>query len=100
MKPNRIIFDAPILCGCITVSKTKCGKPNCACKAVPPKLHGPYYIWTGIIKDKRTTRTLSKEVAKECQRKIDNYKKLQKKIKAILDEELQNVQWGSKKKEC
>lgn len=102
MKPknnNKIIFNAPILCGCITVSKSKCGKPNCACKAVPPKLHGPYYLWTGVINGVRTTRTISKEVSEECQRKISNYKKLQKKIKDLLDEELKNVQWGSKKRD-
>jgi hypothetical protein len=98
-KKNKLIFDGPILPGCVTVCKNKCGKPNCACKANPPKLHGPYYRWTGVINGKRTTRTISKEVAEECQRKINNYKKLQKKIKDLLNEELQNIQWNSKKED-
>ena len=97
-KKYKLIFDEPILPGCVTLSKNKCGKSNCACKANPPKLHGPYYQWTGVINGKRTTRTISKEVAEECQRKINNHKKLQKKIKDLLNEELQNIQWNSKKR--
>ena len=32
-----------------------CGKPNCACKSSPPRLHGPYYQWTRNIGGKTVT---------------------------------------------
>ena len=95
----KIIVDGPILHGCISTFKSSCGKPNCACKTNPAKLHGPYHQWSGVIKGKITSRKISKEVAEECQRKINNYKKLQKKIKDLLDEELKNMQWNSKKRD-
>lgn len=98
-KKIRIIVDGPILYGCVSTLKSSCGKPNCACKANPPKLHGPYYQWSGVIKGRITSRKISKDIAEECQRKINNYRKLQKKIKDLLDEELKNVQWGSKKRD-
>jgi hypothetical protein len=39
----------------------RCGKPNCACKADPPKLHGPYHQWTRKIDGKTTTINLTDE---------------------------------------
>jgi hypothetical protein len=27
----------------------RCGKPNCACKADPPRLHGPYHHSTFAV---------------------------------------------------
>ena len=96
-KRIKIIVEGPILHGCVSTLKSSCGKSNCACKANPPKLHGPYYQWSGLINGKITSRKISKEVAEECQRKINNYKKLQKKIKDLLNEELKNMQWNIKK---
>jgi hypothetical protein len=37
----------------------RCGKPNCACKAEPPKLHGPYHQWTRKIENKTVTVNLT-----------------------------------------
>lgn len=39
----------------------RCGKPNCACKADPPRLHGPYHQWTRKIDGKTTTINLTDE---------------------------------------
>ena len=39
----------------------RCGKPNYACRADPPKLHGPYHQWTRKIDDKTTTINLTGE---------------------------------------
>jgi hypothetical protein len=47
-------------------------------------LHGPYYRWTGWIDGKPTTKTVSKDVARECQKRIENYKELQKKIEKTV----------------
>lgn len=71
----------------------RCGKPNCSCKDDPPILHGPYYQWTGIIQGKRTSRTLSREDAKECAKRIKNYQKLMKELDSILEESKENAPW-------
>ena len=40
-----------------------CGKPDCACQASPPRLHGPYYQWTRKVAGKTVTVLLSREQA-------------------------------------
>lgn len=89
----EITFELPILPGSISTVSSQCGKPNCACKGEPPILHGPYYRWTGLVDGKRTTRTISKEVAKECKRRIKNYRNLEKKIKKLVLEGIKNAPW-------
>ena len=42
---------------------TVCGKPGCACKASPPRLHGPYYQWTRKIHGKTVTVLFTREQA-------------------------------------
>jgi hypothetical protein len=44
-----IVADDPVLPGTISTAKSRCGKPNCACKARPPRLDDTYYRWTGSI---------------------------------------------------
>jgi len=39
----------------------RCGKPNCSCKADPPRLHGPYHQWTRKIDGKTATINLTDE---------------------------------------
>jgi hypothetical protein len=41
-----------------------CGKPGCACKASPTRLHGPYYQWTRKVDGKTVTVRVSAEQAK------------------------------------
>ena len=41
--------------GSITVLRTRCGKPRCACTADPPSLHGPYIQWTRTVGGKTVT---------------------------------------------
>lgn len=88
----------PLLPGSISTASSTCGKPNCACKKKPPKLHGVYYRWTGFLAGKRTTKTLSKEVAKECQRRINNYRRLQRQIERILAQALAQAPWKGEPK--
>jgi hypothetical protein len=89
-----IVAEGPILPGSISTATSQCGKSNCACKASPPKLHGPYYRWTGFIKGKRTTKTISKKLAEECDRRIKNYRALQTKLEQILEGALANAPWN------
>ncbi|MHB1502281.1 MAG: DUF6788 family protein [Candidatus Dormibacteria bacterium] len=47
--------------GSIGDEHTRCGKPNCRCKADPPIPHGPYHHWTRKIGGKTVGRYLSDE---------------------------------------
>jgi hypothetical protein len=58
-KKITLHITLPLLPGSLSTARSTCGKPNCACKAKPPKLHGPYYRWTGFLAGKRTTKTLT-----------------------------------------
>ena len=96
MSNKKITIDAdgPILPGSVSVAESKCGKQNCACKAKPPQLHGPFYRWTGVLNGKRTTKSISKEMAHECERRIQNYRRLQKKLDHFLGKALENAPWN------
>ena len=48
----------------------------------------------GLIKGKRTTKTVSKRVAEECARRIKNYRGLQTKIEQIVEDALANAPWN------
>ena len=72
--------------------------PNAASRPVvvtrnPKYLHGPYYRWTGWINGKPTTKTISEEIARECQKRIANYKELQKKIDKTVANALDQAPW-------
>src|SRR5437763_11511166 len=69
---KRIDIDWPILPGSISTARSQCGNKGCACrKKRSPRLHGTYYRWTGFIDGRRTTKTISKETAQECKRRIN-----------------------------
>lgn len=88
----------PLLPGSVSTAASTCGKPRCACKGQPPRLHGVYYRWTGFLEGKRTTKTLSKEEATECQRRIKNYRKLQRQIENLLAQALAQAPWKTRKR--
>jgi len=94
MNKKQIEFDWPILSGSISTAKSQCGTDGCACKKKrSPKLHGTYYRWTGFIDGKRTTKTISREVAIQCKLRIRKYRRLQKQIDALLAEALRRAPW-------
>lgn len=92
-KPIILTGQSPLLSGSISTARSTCGKPHCACKAHPPKLHGPYYRWTGIAQGKRTTITLTQAEARECQRRIQNYHHLKHQLEKLLHQGLQSAPW-------
>lgn len=99
-KDKNIVLrvQTPLLPGSVSTATSTCGKPNCACKGQPPRLHGVYYRWTGFLEGKRTTKTLSKEAAAECQRRIKNYRKFQRQIEALLAQALAQAPWKMSKR--
>ena len=88
-----ITFDWPVLPGSVSTARSRCGKPNCACKGKPPRLHGAYYRWTGFIDGKRTTKTISRQTALECQRRIQNFRRLQREIDRLVRAALGDAPW-------
>lgn len=48
-----------IAAGSVAPRYNRCGKPNCACHAEPPRLHGPYWHWTAKVDGKTVNRRLS-----------------------------------------
>jgi hypothetical protein len=89
-------FEWPILPGSVSTARSRCGKARCGCKLKTPRLHGIYYRWTGCIEGKRTTKTVSKEVAQEYLRTIRNYHRLQRDIEKLLRKALANAPWTSR----
>jgi hypothetical protein len=90
---TKIEVDGQILNGTISTARSRCGKRNCACKSKKPILHGTYYRWTGILGGKRTTKTITQEVANECKKRIRNYQKFKKQIDVMLQKALKEAPW-------
>jgi hypothetical protein len=65
-----------ILPGSITQRRTRCGRPGCACKADPPRLHGPYWQWTRKVAARTVCRWLSPAQREDYQAWIDNDRRL------------------------
>jgi hypothetical protein len=91
-------LDWPLLPGCISTARSRCGQPGCACKGRPPKLHGPYYRWTGLVAGKPTTITLSAAEARECQRRIQRFRRLQKRLRTYMAQGLRSAPWNQRQK--
>jgi len=53
-----------IASGSVASRFNRCGKPNCACHADPPKLHGPYWHWTAKVDGKTVNRRLTEHEAR------------------------------------
>jgi hypothetical protein len=90
-----IAVRGPILPGSVSTVRSRCGKPKCACKGNPPRLHGDYHRWTGFIGGKRTTKTLSRKEAAECERRIRNYRRLQRQLERLVREAIARAPWVS-----
>lgn len=63
--------------------ESTCGKPGCRCKADPPQLHGPYYLWTRKVDGKTVTRMLTDEQARRYQPWFDNAADLRRVVREL-----------------
>jgi len=95
-KKITLHLTLPLLPGSLSTARSTCGKPNCACRAKPPKLHGPYYRWTGFLQGKRTTKTLTPEEARECRKRIGHYRALEKQISQLVRQALKEAPWNQR----
>ena len=89
-------LDLPFLPGCISTVRSRCGRPRCVCKGKPPKLHGPYYRWTGLVDGKPTTVTLSPAEARECQRRIRRFRRLQERLQRWIAQAMRRAPWNQR----
>ena len=51
---------------------TRCGKASCACRADPPRLHGPYWHFTAKVDGKTVNKRLTENEARLYERWIAN----------------------------
>src|SRR5680860_1348155 len=65
-----------LLPGSVVVRRMRCGKRSCACKADPPRLHGPYTQWTRKVAGKTLTRNLTAEQYDRYTPWFDNARRL------------------------
>lgn len=72
-----------VLRGSIAKRLTRCGNPACRCKADPPTLHGPYYIWTRKLAGKTVTAQLKPEHAALCKNWNRNMRKLDRTVRQL-----------------
>ncbi len=70
--------------GTINIATNRCGKPNCACHADPPRLHGPYITWTRKVAGKTVTRRLTPEQLERYQPWFENNRRLRQLISDLL----------------
>ena len=72
-----------VLRGSIAHRLARCGNPTCRCKANPPMLHGPYYMWTRKVAGKTVTAMLSPEHVTRCQEWSRNMRKLDRIVRTL-----------------
>jgi hypothetical protein len=93
LKSLALPVKLPLLPGSVSTARSTCGKPQCPCHQDPAKRHGIYYRWTGFLAGKRTTKTLSRTEARECQARIKNYRELQKTVAGLIRQALKSAPW-------
>jgi len=78
-----------VLRGSVAKRSTRCGRPECRCKASPPQLHGPYYIWTRKVTGKTVTLQLPPTLGALCQGWNRNMHRLDHIVRELQDIGLQ-----------
>lgn len=61
---------------------TRCGHPDCRCRADPPQPHGPYHQWTRKKNGRTATKILTDDQLADYAPWLDN----RKRIRALLAE--------------
>lgn len=88
-----------MLPGSLTVRMLRCGKQNCACKADPPDLHGPYVQWGYSRGHRRITRWLSAEQLERYRPQVERARRFRELVGVLDDAEIRRVEraegWGT-----
>jgi hypothetical protein len=71
-----------VLPGTLLERRFSCTHAGCACRADPPRLHGPYWYWTRKVEAKTVSRVLSPE-------QVDDYRpwfEAEKRLRSLVHE--------------
>lgn len=63
---------------------SKCGKEYCACQTDKNARHGPYILWDRKVNGKLSSKMVSKKMALQIKKWIENRNKLEKLVQEIL----------------
>ena len=75
--------------GSLSEQYNVCGKPDCRCKATPPKKHGPYYQLSYSWKGKSKTQFVRREDAASVREQVSNYRRLRELVDQWIELELE-----------
>jgi hypothetical protein len=78
--------------GSVEVRRTRCGNTGCACHGDPPKLHGPYIVWTRKVDGRTVTRVLSEEQYADYQDLFENSRRIKQLVAELHDLTLEAVE--------
>jgi hypothetical protein len=73
---DEIVSLDEIQPGSLSRQYNVCGNPQCACKATPPRKHGPYYQVSFTWRGKHSTRFVGKDTLARTRRRLENYQRL------------------------
>ena len=78
---RQLQAQGPMRPGSLSRQYNVCGKPGCRCKDPKhPRRHGPYYQLNYVYRGKKTSRFIRREVLKQVQAELANYKKFRRLI--------------------
>ena len=83
LKTKIIDFDL-VVPGSLRTIYSKCGRDYCACRTDKKARHGPYILWDRKVGGKLSSKMVSKEIAVQIKKWIENRNKLEKQIQEIL----------------
>ena len=70
--------------GTLRTIYSKCGKAYCACQTDKKARHGPYILWDRKVDGKLSSKMVSKTMATQITKWIENRNKLEKQVREIL----------------
>ena len=70
--------------GTLRTIYSKCGKAYCACQSDKKARHGPYILWDRKVDGKLSSKMVSKTMAAQIKKWIENRNKLEKQVHEIL----------------
>ena len=83
--------------GTLSEQYNVCGKAGCACKADPPRKHGPYYQVSFTWQGRSRTQFVRREHVATVRQQLRTYERLRKLVEAWIAAglELSPLRWGA-----
>lgn len=78
---SQFEFLAP---GRLRKTLMKCGNKTCACQKDPKDRHGPYHLWDRKVKNKLTSKMVTRQQAEEIAKWINQRKKVEKVLEEVI----------------